>query len=200
METMSRKPKDEVAASSTITLRLTPDDRQRVERLIRLRGAELPERSMSALLRRLVRDAEDAVVLRIPAEDRATLDRLVSDRAAELVRLGVYEAQVTASSVLVGLIRDAARARGILASSASPQASLTPEPAKLEAPAREADPLEPARIRTALIAAIEGGASQAEIARKAGIDAGQLSRFKREGNGLSPEKIARLAEAIGEKT
>ncbi len=108
---MPRKPKDDVAASTTITLRLTPDDRQRIERQIKARAAELPEPSISALLRRLVRDGEDAVLLRLAVEDRALLGRLVHERIAELAKMGVHEAVVTESSVLVALIREAGKAR-----------------------------------------------------------------------------------------
>lgn len=200
---MSRKPKDEVAASTTITLRLTPDDRERVERLIRARGAELPEPSMSALLRRLVREAEGAVVLRVPDEERAMLDHLVSERSAELARLGVYEAQVTASSVLVGLIREAARGRGVLPSSpssGSPSVAPSPEPAKLEAPAQQAAGLDRTRVRSALLAAIEGGTTQADIARRSGVDAAQVSKFCRLGTGLSPDRVADLAKALESST
>ncbi len=121
---MPRKPKDDVAASTTITLRLTPDDRQRIERQIKARAAELPEPSISALLRRLVRDGEDAVLLRLAVEDRALLGRLVHERIAELAKMGVHEAVVTESSVLVALIREAGKARALTTSSGS-QASET---------------------------------------------------------------------------
>lgn len=198
---MPRPPKDEVATSTTITLRLTPDDRQRIERQVDARAADLPERSMSALLRRLVREAEEGVLLRFPPEERALLDRLVADRTAELARLGVYEAHVTPSSIVVGLIRDAARAKGLVPSGspeldATPAEPRRPEPPTKTTPKRPA-PLDPARVHAALQAATEGGMKQADIARKAGIDAGHLSRFKRDGSGLSPENLERLAEAIG---
>lgn len=187
---MPRPPKDEVAASTTITLRLTPDDRQRIDRQIEARAAELSERSMSALLRRLIRDGEEGVLLRLTPEDRAALDRLVADRAAELAKLGVYEAQVTPSSVVVGLIRDAARSKGLLASG-EPQASAGP------AAPRGAAPPDVASVRAALVAALEGGASQAEIGRKAGISPAQIFRFKKEGTGIGAENLGKLAKALG---
>lgn len=208
---MSRKPKDDVAASRTITLRLTPDDRERIDRLVEARGAELPERSLSALLRKLVREAEDATMVRIaadeyarmvplPAEERALLDRLVAARAEELARLGVYEAHVTPSSAMVGLIRDAAHSKGLVAA-AVPQAPDTPsQPATVEPPVKAAakGPTgpNPARVKAALVAALDGGTTQADIARKAGLDSGQLSRFKASGSGLSPESLTKLSKAL----
>jgi hypothetical protein len=187
---MPRKPKDDVAATTTITLRLTPDDRQRIDRLVELRGSELPERSISALLRRLVREAENAATVRLPADERALLDRLVAARAEELARLGVYEAHVTPSSVMVGLIREAARSKGIVAP-AAPQATEAP-PAVPPRPAAS----DPARVKDALVAAIENGARQADIARKTGVDSGQLSRFKATGSGISPENLTKLSKVL----
>lgn len=197
---MPRKPKDEVAATRTVTLRLIPNDRERVDRLIQARAAELPEPSISALLRRLLREAEDVSGVRLPAEERALLDRLVAARAEELARLGVYEAHVTPSSVMVGLIRDAARSKGLDAPAAQPATEAPAEPADAEpqvkaTPKDSAGP-DPARVHAALVAALDGGAMQADIARKAGLDSGHLSRFKAKGSGLSPERLARLAKAI----
>ncbi|MEZ4297391.1 MAG: hypothetical protein R3B70_20670 [Polyangiaceae bacterium] len=197
---MPRKPKDEVAATTTITLRLTPDDRERIERLVELRGPELPERSMSALLRRLVREAEDLTTVRLPADERALLDRLVVARGEELARLGVYEASATPSSVMVGLIREAARSKGLDAPSPPPTPEAGAQPASVEPPHRAPKPpagLDPANVKAALVAAIEGGARQSEIARQAGLDSGQLSRFKASGSGLSADSLARLSKAVG---
>lgn len=202
---MPRPPKDEVAASTTITLRLTPDDRQRIDRQIEARAADLPERSMSALLRRLVRDGEEGVLLRLTPDERGLLDRLVVDRTAELVGLGVYEAHVTPSSIVVGLIRDAARAKGLLApggpQASAPQVSAPTSPPKLEAPVKAAPSrsasLDPARVQAALEAAVKGGMKQVDIARKTGIDSGHLSRFKKDGVGLSLERLDSLAKALG---
>lgn len=200
---MSRKPRDEVAASTTITLRLTPDDRARIDRQIEARAADLPEKSMSALLRRLVRDAEEGVSLRLPPEDRETLAQLVRARAEELAALGIHEAIVTPSSVLVGLIREAAKARGLAPAGAAPARAPAPvEPVK-SAPAQKAPPAatdpDPAAVRHALQGALDRGVVQRDIARRAGIDSGHLSRFKREGKGLSPEKLVRLTEALEAK-
>ncbi len=197
---MPRPPKDDVAASTTITLRLTPDDRQRIERQVEARAAELPERSMSALLRRLVRDSEEGV-LRLPPEERALLDRLVTDRTAELARLGVYEAQVTPSSIVVGLVRDAARAKG-LAPSAPQVSAAAVEPSKSETPAKEASkpPAAPdaKRVHAALVAVLEGGTvKQGDLARQTGIDTSHLYRFKKSGAGLGAERLEKLAQALG---
>ena len=153
---MPRKPTDNVAANKTITIRLTPNDRDRVDRIMAARAAELPERSLSALLRRLVRDADDgtmvriraeehATMVRLPAEERALLDRLVAARAEELARLGVDEANVTPESVVVRLIREAARAKGITAP-AAPQAAEAPsQPEDRQRPRRRPEHRSPRR-------------------------------------------------------
>lgn len=131
------------------------------------------------------------------------LDGLVRDRAEELQRLGVYEARVTPTSVMIGLIRDAAKARGIVASAApvaepavklSPkEAPKTPHPAHPEAP-------DASSVHAAFLVALENGTTQARIAKRAGIDSGQLSRFKKEKTGLSPESLTKLARAIERAT
>lgn len=151
---MPRKPKDDVAASTTITLRLTPDDRRRIERQIKARSAELPEPSISALLRRLVRDGEDALLIRLSVEDRELLGRLVSERVEQLAKLGAHEAHVTEASVIVTLIREAAKTRGFEPSSVphATEAAPAAEQPKSEQTAKsarsEGAPSAPRRRRT----------------------------------------------------
>jgi len=206
---MPRPPRDEVAATKTITMRVTEANKARFERQIEARAAELPERTMAALLLRLVQDSEEGGLLKLPAEDRALLEGIVNDRAEELRRLGVSEAEsrVTPASVMVGLIRDAAKARGIAAAtvaSAPHAAESPPAPRAAEPPAKgprkQAAAADGASVHAALLAAVEGGATQAAIAKRAGIDSGQLSRFKREGTGLSLENLAKLAVALERST
>lgn len=194
---MSRKPKDNVAASRTLTLRLTPDDRARMDRVTEARAAELPERTVSALIRHLVKEAEEAPTPRLPADDRALLGLLVAARAEELARLGVSEteAKVTPSSVLRTLIREAARAKGIAAPAAAQPPAGPSQPAEPPEAPKPAAP-DPARVKAAFLAALERGVSQASIAREAGIDSGQLSRFKAKGSGMSPENLEKLADAL----
>lgn len=196
---MPRAPRNEVAANKTITMRVTEADKARFERQIEARAADLPERTMTALLRRLVQDSEEGPFGGLPADERAMLDGLVRDRAEELHRLGVYEARVTPTSVMVGLIRDAAKARGILASAApitGPAAKAPPKEPPGKAPAEHVAGPDASSVHAALLVALENGATQAGIAKRAGIDSGQLSRFKREGSGLSPESMTKLARAI----
>lgn len=204
---MPRTPRDEVAANKTITMRVTEANKARFERQIEARAADLPERTMAALLLRLVQDSEEGALRVLPAEDRALLDGLVNDRAEELRRLGVYEAKVTPASVIVGLIRDAAKARGIAAAtvtSAPHAAESPPVPRAAEPPAKasrkRAAPVAGASVHTALVAALDGGATQADIARRAGIDPGQLNRFKQDKAGLSPERLAKVAAALKSST
>lgn len=200
---MSRKPKDTVAASTTASLRLTPDDRARIVRLIEARADELPERSLSALFRRLVRDAEGASTIRLPPEETALLSRLVEARSASAARIGAI---VTPVSLVCGVIRDLARAEGLDAPAAPqaieaptrPAAPTTPETgAEGKAQRREDTAPNAAHVKAALLAALAAGQKQADIAKKAGIDSGHLSRFKAKGSGLSPESLGKLAKVVG---
>ena len=206
---MARTPRDEVAATKTITMRVTEANKARFERQIEARAAELPERTMAALLLRLVQDSEEGGLLKLPAEDRALLEGIVNDRAEELRRLGVSEAEsrVTPASVIVGLIRDAAKARGIAAATvaSAPHATESPPaPRTAEPPAKvsrkRAAPVAGASVHAALVAALESGATQADIARRAGIDPGQLNRFKQDKARLSPERLAKVAAALKSST
>ncbi|MFO0756025.1 MAG: hypothetical protein U0359_06020 [Byssovorax sp.] len=127
--------------------------------------------------------ATETLSLRLTAEDRALLDRLVRARAEELVDEAV---EVTAASFVRTLIRREARARGLL----PPPESDSPE---LQAPE---EPVEDG-LRTALRQAIEAGVVQSDLARDAGIDRSEVSRFKAGMRGLSPAARKRLAAALG---
>lgn len=208
---MPRKPRSEVAATKTITLRVTPDDKARYERQIAARAADLPERTMAALLRRLVQDSEEGVALVLPSDVRALLDALVRERAEELRRLNVHEARATPGGVIVGLILDAAKARGITApttpaESAPPHRAEEPTtPAHVEhAPAkasRKRAPLSDGeKVHVALVAALERGAKQTDIAKRTGVDKSHLSRFVKTKKGLSPENLTKLSAALESST
>ncbi len=190
-------------------MRVTEANKARFERQIEARAAELPERTMTALLLRLVQDSEEGGLVKLPAEDRGLLEGIVNDRAEELRRLGVSEAEsrVTPASVIVGLIRDAAKARGIAAATvaSAPHATESPPaPRAAEPPAKvsrkRAAPVAGASVHAALVAALESGATQADIARRAGIDPGQLNRFKQDKARLSPERLAKVAAALKSST
>lgn len=211
---MPRKPRSEVAATKTITLRVTPDDKARYERQIAARAADLPERTMAALLRRLVQDSEEGLTLRLPAHVRALLDALVRDRDEELRRLNVHEAQATPVGVIVGLILDAAKARGLTAPSTSsekPHAESAPtartegadehaEQASGKATRKRSQPTDGAKVHAALVAAIGRGATQADFAKRAGIDKSHLSRFVKSKKGLSPEILSKLSSVLESST
>lgn len=162
--------------------------------------------------------ATETLTLRLTTDDRTLLDRLVGLRAAELADEGI---EVTAASYVRGLIRRDAKTKGLLqevkdpeprtapAAIASPMeagkaSSVDPSDASDRGPSVErasrggkaSPPLDAVQVRAALVQALDGGTAQADIARRSGIDRGQLSRFKTEKGGLSPEALAKLAAAV----
>lgn len=138
--------------------------------------------------------AEVTLTLRMTDHDRALLDRLVALRAEELSEMGANEIDVTAASYLRGLIRREAKAKGVVVPAAEPP---PPAPAAPAAPAPPPpEDKEAEQLHAALLRAIEAGESQASIARRAGIDPGALSRFRRTGRGISPEKLNGLERAL----
>lgn len=146
--------------------------------------------------------AEVTLTLRMTEHDRALLDRLVALRAEELAELGADEIEVTAASYVRGLIRREAKAKGVTAALAAQEPSAKP-PAPSPAPeapptpaARTPEEAEAAEVHAALVRAIDAGATQAQIAERAGVDAGALSKFKKSGSGLSPEKLKKLRRAL----
>lgn len=137
--------------------------------------------------------AEVTLTLRMTEHDRAALDRLVVLRAEELSEMGATEHEVTAASYLRGLIRREAKAKGItITMAATPAAPSAPAPT----PPQVAADSRTAKVRAALRRATEAGEKQAQIAKRAGIDAGALSRFLKTGKGLSDEKLESLAKTL----
>jgi hypothetical protein len=137
--------------------------------------------------------ATETLTLRFTLEDRTLLARLVALRAAELSDEGL---EVTAASYVRGLIRRDAKAKGILEETAAPPMVewISPSP---EAPgASQAAPPSVDEVLVALLRAIRGGTSQAELARQAGLNGGHLSRFKTNKTGLSPEALRKLASVL----
>lgn len=130
--------------------------------------------------------ATDTLTLRLTVADRDLLDRLVTLRSAELAHEGI---EVTAASLVRGLIRREAAARGIEAKEPPP----APERPKPSRPAGAPDPDE---VRAAIDKAVKGGKSAAEIARSAGLDPSQLSRFRGGKGGLAEDKLAKLAKVV----
>jgi transposase-like protein len=114
----------------------------------------------------------DTLTLRLTKEDRAALDELVEAARVELEPRGVV---VSAALYVRGLIRTA---HSGMASGA---------PATVPAPNE-------AEVRQKLKASKR---TQAELARATGIDAAMLSRFRSGKKSLSPEKLARLSDALG---
>ena len=145
--------------------------------------------------------AEVTLTLRMTDHDRALLDRLVALRAEELAGMGANEIDVTAASYLRGLIRREAKAKGIVVPATPPAAPPAAAPAGSPAAPPEpatppAETTEAARVHRALLDAVEGGEAQASIAKRAGVDAGALSRFRKTGKGLSPDKLASLGRTL----
>ena len=130
--------------------------------------------------------ATDTLTLRLTVADRDLLDRLVKMRSADLAHEGI---EVTAASLVRGLIRREAAARGIEATEPTP----APERTKPSRPAGAPDPDE---VRAAVDKAVKGGTSAAEIARRADLDASQLSRFRGGKGGLAEDRLAKLAKAV----
>lgn len=152
--------------------------------------------------------AESTLTVRLTEGLRATLDQLVEQRAAELADEGV---EVTAASFIRWLILKEAKARGVAA--AVPAAHTerpprdqdrvvlrdgvawigpAPAPTRVEKAKKAPAPTLLARVEKV----IKSGTSAASLARSAGIDPGQLSRFKSSGKGLSPETEAKLTAAL----
>ena len=138
--------------------------------------------------------ATETLTLRLTHEDRTLLDKLVALRAADLADEGIG---VTAASYVRGLIRRDARAKGLLAEAPAPEASPHVQEGAAEFTLKPPIPVPDVdAIRAALQSAIHAGGSQKGIAVSAGIDAGQLSRFKSEKSRLSPEALRKLAAVL----
>lgn len=132
----------------------------------------------------------DTLTLRLTKEDKAALDELVEVERVELAARGVA---VSLAQYVRGLIRTA-HAALVAKRQATPPATVPAAPAPTSpAKTTKAAPTE-VDVRRKLKASKR---SQAELARQTGIDPGMLSRFKAGKKSLSPEKLARLSDAIG---
>lgn len=100
---------------------------------------------------------------------------------------------VDRSAVAKKLLNDARRAAGVEPTKApEPKATKTATPKKADA-----GELDPAKVHAALLRYLENDGTQKDARNASGIDQGQLSRFKKEGHGLSQVKLAALMKAIG---
>ena len=145
----------------------------------------------------------DTLTLRLTKEDKAALDELVEVERVELAARGVA---VSLAQYVRGLIRTAHAAmvaKRQAAPAATPPATVpaaapapTPPARTTPAPSSKsaAPPPTEAEVRRKLKAS---KLTQAELGRLTGIDAAMLSRFKSGKKPLSPEKLARLAVALG---
>ena len=132
----------------------------------------------------------DTLTLRLTKEDKAALDELVEVERVELAARGVA---VSLAQYVRGLIRTA-HAALVAKRQATPPATVPAAPAPTSpAKTTKAAPTE-ADVRRKLKASKR---TQAELARATGIDAAMLSRFRSGKKSLSPEKLARLSDAIG---
>lgn len=133
----------------------------------------------------------DTLTLRLTKEDRAALDELVEAARVELEPRGVV---VSAALYVRGLIRTAHSGMASGAPATVPAAAPAPTPPARTTPAPSpksaAPPPTEAQVRRKLQAS---KLTQADLARRAGIDAAMLSRFANGKKPLSPEKLARLA-------
>ena len=132
----------------------------------------------------------DTLTLRLTKEDKAALDELVEVERVELAARG---AAVSLAQYVRGLIRTA-HAALVAKRQATPPATVPAAPAPTPpAKTTKAAPTE-ADVRRKLKAS---KLTQAELSRLTGIDTAMLSRFKSGKKPLSPEKLARLAVALG---
>ena len=132
----------------------------------------------------------DTLTLRLTKEDKAALDELVEVERVELAARGVA---VSLAQYVRGLIRTA-HAALVAKRQATPPATVPAAPAPTSpAKTTKAAPTE-ADVRRKLKAS---KLTQAELSRLTGIDTAMLSRFKSGKKPLSPEKLARLAVALG---
>jgi hypothetical protein len=131
------------------------------------------------------RDLVKGVVmtLKLSGPERARLDKLVDARSAEIQKLTGQRIELSLAAYIRWLFDRDAEARGI--------------PLEEEAPSepRLQKPLDPDDIRASVRAAVKGGRSQGAIAKAAGVDAGQLSRFVNKGEGLGEDKLRAVAKA-----
>jgi hypothetical protein len=142
--------------------------------------------------------AETTLTLRLTEPQREALDQLVAMRAAELADEGVT---ITAASLVRGLILREAKAKGVAVGVAVGEAN-TGAPAKVATiTTKKADKTTTTKVADSatLLQRVESliakGYSAAEIARAAKIDGGHLSRFRKQGTGLSAEREAQLDQA-----
>lgn len=101
---MAQPPRSsEPSLPSPIAFRVTKAELAEIDALVEKLGAELPERSRGAALRRAAHDIVHGVVVPLAEGERSKLDRLVDARRAELVRVGV-RVNVTPADVLLHLL------------------------------------------------------------------------------------------------
>lgn len=138
------------------------------------------------------RDQVKGVVmtLKLSGPERARLDRLVESRAAELQKLTGQRIELSVAAYLRWLQDRDAEARGIAL-----EEEMASEPAPPPTPKPPPRTLDAEEVRALVRASVKEGRSQGSIAKAAGVDAGQLSRFVSKGEGLGAEKLRALAKA-----
>ena len=142
----------------------------------------------------------ETLSLRLSKADKAMLDELVEAKRQELAPLG---ATTSLAQYVRGWIRSTHAAMVAKPDTVPLPGTALAGPAVLQAfspisaapipPATAPAPNE-AEVRRKLKASKR---TQAELARATGIDAAMLSRFRSGKKSLSPEKLARLSDAIG---
>ena len=140
----------------------------------------------------------DTLTLRLTKEDKAALDELVEVERVELAARGVA---VSLAQYVRGLIRTAHAAmvaKRQAAPAATPPATVPAAAPAPTPPARTTPAPSPSKVAAPTEAQVRrklqaSKLTQADLARRAGIDAAMLSRFRSGKKSLSPEKLARLA-------
>lgn len=126
----------------------------------------------------------ETLSLRLSKADKAMLDELVEAKRQELAPLG---ATTSLAQYVRGWIRSTHAAMVAKRNQRSTYEPAATPPATAPAPNE-------AEVRRKLKASKR---TQAELARATGIDAAMLSRFRSGKKSLSPEKLARLSDALG---
>ena len=145
--------------------------------------------------------ADRIVAFRLTPIDEALLVAIVAANVKKLAAEGII-ASVRTTDVVRTLIRREAERLGVSAGAVDPpqakpeqkktQPSTRKTPPKASAPA----PTTAADVHRELLRALDAGVTASELATAAGVDKGQMSRFKKEGAGLSDTKLEALGRTV----
>lgn len=133
------------------------------------------------------------LTLKLTLSERERLRALTAHREEELASLTGQRIEVSASAYIRWLMDQRALAVGLASTPTTTKAKPTPKAAKAN-PAAQA-PLDVDGIRAEASRLIKGGVTTgAKLAKAAGLDGGQFSRFRR-GESVGAPKLAALEAA-----